>query len=330
MLKLRTHGARMWMRSHSGLLLLAVVFLIGVVGVGTGWYLISAPATFPSGQMVQVEEGQPLSVLADRLAEQGVIRAPFLFSTMLRVIGKDNDIDSGVYVFETPQTLIGVGIRLVKGEFGFAARRVTLTEGMTVREMATVLKEAIPDFNAEAFIEQGTQYEGYLFPDTYFLMPDTTPEQAIERMRTTFDERIVEVTAELEVSNMTLNDAVILASILEKEGRSFEVRQQIAGVLMNRLEREMPLQVDAVFGYIYNRATYSPTLEDLESDSPYNTYRNEGLPPGAINNPGIEAIRAALTPIPSTHLYYLTDDEGVMHYANTFEEHKANRDRYGI
>lgn len=303
---------------------------IAVAVVVFGWWIVSPPAHFPVGEMVRVEQGQPLSIVADQLQAQGVIRSSFIFTAGLRVLGKDNNIDSGIYIFEKPENLFVVGYRIVKGEFGFVEKRITITEGMTVREIGEELVAVFPDFDVETFRKQAEPLEGYLFPDTYFFMPDVTPQDVITRIRTHFDEKIVEVNAELETSDLTLEEAVVLASILEKEGRSFEVRQQIAGVLMNRLEREMPLQVDAVFGYIYGVPTYSPTLDDLESDSPYNTYRFEGLPPGPINNPGIEAIRAALTPQASEYLYYLTDNDGVMRYARTFEEHRANRERYGI
>ncbi|MBU0749983.1 endolytic transglycosylase MltG [Patescibacteria group bacterium] len=325
------------LRALGALALLRIRYVVVVLGIVTVlgcavalWYVATPPSAFPVGMMVEVKEGQPLSVVAESLHQEYVIRSPFLFTASLRLLGKDNDIDSGIYIFDTPASLITVGVRLVNGEFGFAPERITLTEGMTVRDMSAVLKRAIPDFDTEQFIEKGTVYEGYLFPDTYFFMPDVTPDVVIERMRTTFDERIEPLRGEIEESRFTLEEIVTFASILEKEGRSFEVRQKIAGVLMNRLEDEMPLQVDAVFGYIYGRPTYSPTLSDLESDSPYNTYRVVGLPPGPINNPGLDAIQAVLEPIASNNYYYLTDNEGVMHYAKTFEEHKANRARYGI
>ena len=116
-----------------------------------------------------------------------------------------------------------------------------------------------------------------------------------------------------------------MASILEKEARKLETRKVIAGILWKRIEIGMPLQVDAVFGYIHATSTYSPTFEDLEVDSPYNTYTNRGLPPGPIGNPGLESIRAALEPTKTPYLYYLTGKDGFMYYAKTFDQHVANR-----
>ncbi len=119
-----------------------------------------------------------------------------------------------------------------------------------------------------------------------------------------------------------------MASLLEKEARTYDVRRTIAGILWNRIDADMPLQVDAVFGYIKGTKTFHPSYADLDIESPYNTYRNKGLPPGAIGNPGIEAIRAAATPLETKYFFYLTDREGVMRYARNFEGHVRNRALY--
>ena len=102
----------------------------------------------------------------------------------------------------------------------------------------------------------------------------------------------------------------------------------IAGILWNRLERNMPLQADAVFGYIFDRDTYSPSFADLKVDSPYNTYTHKGLPPGPICNPGLDSIQAALHPAKTNYLYYLVDKNGVIHYATTYAEHRLNEQKY--
>lgn len=102
----------------------------------------------------------------------------------------------------------------------------------------------------------------------------------------------------------------------------------VSGILWNRIERRMPLQVDAVFGYIFERATYSPSFADLKVDSPYNTYTHAGLPPGPICNPGLDALLAAARPAKTNYLYYLTGKDGLMHYAMTYAEHQANQRKY--
>lgn len=119
-----------------------------------------------------------------------------------------------------------------------------------------------------------------------------------------------------------------MASLIEREAKTDEDRKTIAGILWNRIDLKMPLQVDAVFGYIKGIDTYHPTSEDLSIESPYNTYLHAGLPPTPISNPGLESLHAAATPTKTDYLYYLTGKDGVMHYAKTFEEHKANRAKY--
>ena len=136
-------------------------------------------------------------------------------------------------------------------------------------------------------------------------------------MRSTFDEKTKDIAP--------TRDVIIMASMLEKEARQLETRRVIAGILWKRLERGMPLQVDAVFGYILDRDTFSPSLNDLSINSPYNTYTHTGLPPGPIGNPGLESLDAALHPVETPYWYYLTGADGTMHYARTFAEHVANR-----
>jgi len=119
-----------------------------------------------------------------------------------------------------------------------------------------------------------------------------------------------------------------MASIIEKESLNGDERQIVSGILWKRISLGMPLQVDATFLYINGKASAELTKDDLNIDSPYNTYRNKGLPPGPINNPGLDAIVAALYPKDSPYLYYLHDKKGKVHYAKTFNEHVANKRKY--
>jgi len=216
-----------------------------------------------------------------------------------------------------------VADRIAKGERGIESIRVTVTEGMTAREMGEVFARSLPDFDAAVFTTLATPYEGYLFPDTYFIDPGTSPEQVVQLLRDTFVERTKNISSEPD-----FDQVVIMASIIEKEANNAEDRRIVSGILWDRIELDMPLQVDAVFGYILGRSGYAPTGDDLEIDSPYNTYLNRGLPPGPIANPGLDAIEAARKPSSSPYLYYLTGTDGRMYYAETFEGHKQNRELY--
>jgi UPF0755 protein len=194
--------------------------------------------------------------------------------------------------------------------------------------MAAQVASAFPGISAEDFESEGLPYEGYLFPDTYVFPPSATTASIIAAMQKNFEDKTALLAASSTSSGHSFSDIVIMASLLEKEARTPTDQRIVAGILWNRLARNMPLQVDAVFGYIYNRDTYSPSFADLSVNSPYNTYIHRGLPPGPINNPGLIALMAAAYPIQSKYLYYLTGSDGTMHYAVTYAQHEANERTY--
>lgn len=291
------------------------------------WYVFMSPAPqFPAGHVITIKEGATLSTVATQLEEAHVIRSPLIFEIIGRLRG--GTAKAGKYVFAEPIGVLRVEDRIQDGVFGISATRLTFAEGATAREMARTLKEAFPDFDDETFLKDALMLEGYLYPDTYFFYPDVTPEDVLERMYENFASHEREIKKEIIAFDRPLRDALIMASILEKEGRSVDEKRMIAGILWNRIERGMPLQVDAVFGYINDRPTYSPAFSELKIDSPYNTYTNKGLPPGPIGNPSVYSLLAAVTPLKTDSLYYLTGRDGLMRYAKTFEGHKLNRARY--
>ncbi len=297
---------------------LFIVFGIGVFLVYALYaVLVRAPAEYPAGAIIEIERGSSITAASKLLYEKGIIRSAGLFSLLVRLRSPEAGVLSGVYVFSKPENLFSVASRLSSGSTGITPIAVTIPEGSTVREIGAILKERLVAFNDSTFRALAKKDEGYLFPDTYLFLPTVSPEMVLDTMKQTFTKK----TEGLVVTE----DALIMASLLEKEARQTQTRRMIAGILWKRLEIGMPLQVDAVFGYIYNRATFHPSFADLEIDSPYNTYRHKGLPPTPINNPGLDSIQAALTPIKNPYLFYLTDSAGNIYYGRTFEEHVANR-----
>ncbi|PIP73278.1 MAG: hypothetical protein COW88_02715 [Candidatus Lloydbacteria bacterium CG22_combo_CG10-13_8_21_14_all_47_15] len=147
-------------------------------------------------------------------------------------------------------------------------------------------------------------------------------------MKENFIEKISTTAPAIKDFGESVHDVVVMASLLEKEARTMETREVIAGILWKRLKDGMPLQVDAVFPYINGKNTFQLSLEDLQVDHPYNTYTRKGLPPGPIANPGLDAIIAAINPEDTPYYFYLSDKEGMMHYARTFDGHLANKARY--
>ena len=220
---------------------------------------------------------------------------------------------------------------LHKGEFGLIARRITIPEGTSSIEMAEILQKDLLTFSSKDFIDEiiNNNYEGYLFPDTYFFMPNTKAGEVILMMRENFTRQTKQYEEDILKFQKPLNEIIIMASIIEDEANgTLESKRIVSGILWKRLRMKMPLQVDAPFKYYNGKNSYTLTKDDLTEDHEYNTYKNKGLPPTAITNPGIDSIRVAITPTNTEYLYFLSDRKGNMYYAKTFEGHKQNRELY--
>lgn len=290
--------------------------------------VFAAPADFPAGSVITVSPGSFAPQVAQAFADAHVIAHPSVMRLVLRLTGKSDNVQAGAYRFESPQNVFSITRRLTTGAYGFSPVSITFIEGITVREMAAQVATTFPQISEEDFLREAQPYEGYLFPDTYLFFPFVDVATVVATMRENFDRKTSALSSDIHASGHSLSEIVILASLLEKEARTTTSRRMVSGIIENRLKLGMPLQVDAVFGYIFKRATYSPSLEDLKVDSPYNTYTHTGLPPGPIGNPGLESIQAALTPTKTSYIYYLTGKDGLMHYATTFVGHQANKSAY--
>lgn len=305
-----------------------VLTITAVLTIFVSYVLFLPPAGFPSGHLIVIPEDALVSEMGEILADRGAIRSAFAFKVYTRLTFQDRSLTNGPYVFDHPIGLAPLVHRLATSDHGLVTARVTFTEGMTVADMGRTLESALPDFDTDGFLNLASTSEGFLFPDTYFFIPGTEPQEVVDRLRARFDERISTIQDVISASGRDLNDLVIMASIIEREAKTEEDMRIISGILWDRLESDMPLQVDAPFGYIHDENGYMPTARDLETDSPYNTYLNKGLPAGAISNPGLTALLAAATPEATPYVYYLTGRDGLMRYARTFEEHKRNRALY--
>ncbi len=304
------------------------VFVVVLLLLGGYYAAFTAPSNFVPGTVVRIAHGTSTPEISKELTEAHVISHPALLRALLRLSGAGSAVQTGVYKFEVPQNIFVVAYRLITGDYGLPSARITFVEGATTREMAAQVASALPGVSAEDFQRAAAGQEGYLFPDTYFFQPGTDAATIIEAMRANFEKKIAPLKSEVLLSGHSLADVVTMASIVEKEARTAAARHIVAGILWNRLARGMPLQVDAVFGYIFNRATYSPSFSDLKVDSPYNTYTHLGLPPTPIDNPGQSALEAAANPTKTNYLYYLTGKDNLMHYATTYAGHQANLRKY--
>lgn len=305
-----------------------IAFACALLLVGINQALFAAPVDFPSGSVVHITRGTSAPSVADQLTEAHIIAHPSLLLLALRISGGSSRVQAGTYRFDVPQNLLVVVYRIVAGAYDLPPARLTFPEGTTAREAAIQIAKALPGVTAAEFLKEAQPYEGYLFPDTYLFPPSSDASSIVASMRINFNTKIASLSSDIADSGHSLSDIVTMASLVEREARRIESKRMVAGILFNRLKIDMPLQVDAVFGYIFSRDTYSPSLKDLTVDSPYNTYTHKGLPPGPISNPGLDSLQAALHPTKTDYLYYLTGKDNLMHYAITYAGHQANIRKY--
>lgn len=289
---------------------------------------IAPPTDFPINRLVTVENGMPVSEVAHSLKAQGVIRSSLAFKGLAVLLGTEHNVRAGDYLFKEPKTVFGIAKAMSVGAFGLEPTRIRVPEGATVRDMAVIFGKRLERFDEENFLAQATRLEGYLFPDTYFFLPNATEDTVIQTMRQNFDAQIAAIQEELDASGKPLSELIILASIIEREARNSDDRRKISSVLWNRLERDMALQVDVTFLYTIGKGTFDLTRADLASDSPYNTYVNKGLPPTPIGSPSLDAILAAAQPAKTKYLFFMADLTGVTHFCTTHACHEANKRRY--
>ncbi|MCE9644242.1 endolytic transglycosylase MltG [Candidatus Parcubacteria bacterium] len=300
--------------------------LIALAAYASFALLSLAPEEFPKGAIVTVPEGTSVRGAALLFEQQHAVYSSSLLTLLVRAAG--DGIRAGAYLLDQPQGSYALALRLVRGDFGLAPVKLTFPEGITLKEMAQICERNLIGCSAESFLEAAKGQEGYLFPETYFFLPGTSAARVVEAMRAEFDKRTAALRTQAAALGKPFEQIVVMASLLEGEASTTRHRQEVAGVLWKRLSIDMPLQVDAAFAYIIGKTSFDLTREDLAVDSPYNTYINKGLPPTAINNPGIDALQAALTPTTSPYLYYLTGTNGVFYYARTYAEHLKNKARY--
>lgn len=303
-------------------LLLVMFFIVWA------FVLLSAPASFPKGEKISIKEGMTLNQISALLEKNNAIRSPFLFEALVILRTGEEGVIAGEYFLYEPINVFDLSARLTQGLFGIEKIRITFPEGSTTADMAAILSKNIPTFDYELFFSLAKEKEGYLFPDTYFFFSNVGAKQVVENMRENFDMRILGIEEKIKASGRSLEDIVIMASLIERETNTEKDRRLVSSVLWNRIDADMLLQVDAVFGYIMDKTTFELTVEDLRIDSPHNTYKHKGLPISPIANPGIDSLKAAASPTPTEYMFFLSDRNGKMYYAIDFEGHKKNRVLY--
>ncbi len=286
--------------------------------------LNTPPPSFPIDTDITISEGLTVSEITEILAQNHVVRSALYLYLILLYQYDDTYVQAGTYSFDTPLTVREVSNAITTGQYRSPLVSITFPEGFRARDIGQYTGDALKIDSPDTFIP----YEGHLFPDTYFISSKSTADELRTLLIKTSEDRLAPYSTDIEKSGFTKEQVLILASIIEREAKDNESKKIVSGILQNRLITGMPLQVDASFDYLIDKESAELTLDDLETDSPYNTYTHTGLPPTPISNPGIESIEAVLYPEKTKFLYYLTDSDGTFHYAKTFEEHKANKARY--
>ncbi len=316
--------------------LLFVAFLVLALSIG-GYKWYQSYEMSPANSQAQVEnfvveEGETPTDVALRLQSKGILRSSKIF---LQIFTQQKDevvLQPGVYKVSgamTPQQLVDAFRQ------SSADMKVTLLEGWRVEQMAQKLESEMGIPQAD-FLKLAK--EGYMFPDTYFFNDDTTVEGVVSVLQNTFDKRLTDdLLQKIKAQGLSKEQGVILASLVEREGRSDKVRQEVASIMLKRLKMGMKLDIDATVRYAMDTVAYkfnpkmtswwgAITQEDYSGvKSPYNTYLNTGLPPGPICNPSLSSLKAVANADASTpYVYYYHDSQGNSYYAKTLEEHVQN------
>ena len=294
-------------------------------------------------QFVEIPAGTSARAIARRLANAGVVRDELTFVLALRATGKGSRLKAGEYRFDRPLAPDEVVDHLADGRVYL--RHITFPEGLTIREMSRIYEEQGfgPSSAFEAAARQAsiiseldpkaTDLEGYLFPETYALPRSATADELVRAMVEGFRKVFSPQTSSRPASQLSVRQVVTLASIVEKETGKPEERPTVAAVYANRLKVGMGLQCDPTVIYALQRAgkfSGNLTKDDLAFDSPYNTYRYAGLPPGPIASPGEASLRAALAPADVPYLYFVSRNDGSHVFAATLAEHNHNVFTYQI
>jgi len=332
-------------------IIIAIILILAVLG---GVYL-SLTSSFDNKLNITdplfftIEQGDTLTAVANRLEADGVIEDADTLLWLDR-FESAGPVLAASYEFPAEFTIRELYSAIINGDAISDEVQVTIIEGLTIEEIAdefvaSGLIAAPEEFTLAATnqvsrfksqfdflnsLPDGQSLEGYLFPDTYRFFQDATVDQIILALLRNFDSKLDTAARQaIERSGKTVHEVVILASIVEREVRSPEEMQVVAGLFQNRLDIGMLLQADSTIGYVTKSGRDRSTFADLEIDSPYNTYKNAGLPPGPISNPGLNALNAAVNPADTDYLFFLTNrTSGQVYYGKTLEEHNRNRQRY--
>jgi UPF0755 protein len=323
--------------------LLLLVLIVAIVGGAAAYFGFNRVYQNYKGYeaeevFVDIPSGAGPVAIADRLVQAGVVQDAVTFRGALWVTGRARDLKAGEYRFTTAMTPVEVIDKIARGDV--YRRSITFREGLTIFDMAKVFEssgfgtaadfiKAASDPTAIKDIDPSApDLEGYLFPETYALPRNTPAATLVTQMVNLFEKAFTpEIREAAKARGLTLRQAVTLASLVEKETAVDGERPLVAAVYLNRHRIGMPMQADPTVIYALQRAgRYDGNIrrDDLQFDSPYNTYRYPGLPPGPIAAPGRAALEAVAKPADVEYLYFVSKNDGSHVFARTLDEHNRN------
>jgi UPF0755 protein len=329
------------------LLILIAVLVVAAAGAAV-WLLVGTEKPYKgydaAEQFVQIPPGAGPALIGRRLTESGVVRDRVSFRAALARSGQARRLQAGEYRFDRPMSAREVIDKLARGDVFL--RPITFPEGLTIQQMAQIYERDAGGTRADFVRAAGNaslirdidpaaqDLEGYLFPNTYSLPRRTTADQLVQRMVTAFRDALTAETVQRAAARgLSVRQLITLASLVEKETARPEERPVVAAVYSNRLRIGMGMQCDPTVIYALERAgKYTGNLrrDDLQFDSPYNTYRYAGLPPGPIAAPGRASIEAASAPEDVPYLYFVSRNDGSHVFSSTLDEHNRNVFEYQV
>lgn len=309
---------------------MVLAFLITVSGVLLYIYFAFNIPAHPDSLpiVIDIQKGSSLQTVTEQLDDAGVIRSALVFRSSMIFGGLESSIKTGQYTFSKPIIMAEVIERLVKGKYEYIPERLIIREGEGSDTVIQSMYKQFPKLATSSVMVEFKNREGKIFPETYLFAPFASLEEILGAIDEEYEKRIAKFRPDIASSSYSEEQILTIASILEREVPVKKDMKMVSGIIYNRLKAGMPLQMDSTLGYFTGKASLELTTEDLKLESPYNTYINKGLPPGPIGNPGEESLDAALHPEKHSYIFFLSDADGVNHYAKTYAEHLANRKKY--
>jgi UPF0755 protein len=311
---------------------LIIIACISILALTHAYVFITTPTTPVRPVMMEIKPGTSAWEISRELTRQGIVSDPYMFLATAQAMQKARHLQAGTYVFEGKHFPLDIVHILFKGRT--LRYRVTIPEGSNIFDVGEIIAatglltkqdfvQKAQDSETTAFFDIDTpSMEGHLYPDTYFLSPHMTALEIMAKMLYRFDQVYTStMQQQADALGLSTSQVLTLASIIEKEAVFNKEKPVIASVFHNRLRRKMPLQSDPTAIYGIDNFHRRITPRDLRKDSPYNTYKHTGLPPGPICNPDKYSINAALWPAKTDYLFFVSQGNGSHYFSRTLKEH---------